>query len=275
MEWLFEIHPKTRIMEEKYITLDKSNIDNEHICCAFSDKKCQEGYALKKEWLKREFDNGYVFRRLDARAKVFLEYVPAEKAWIPVDAPNYLMLNCSWVSGQYKEKGHGKALLQSAIDDAKSQGKYGLATVAGIKKLHFMSDTKWLLKQGFEIVEKLSNGFALLVLKFDDACPTPSFKECVKSGECLEKNGLVAYYTHRCPYTDYYVNGSLCTLAQEHKIPLKIIKIGTMEEAQSSPTPATIFSLFYNGKFITTDLSVCTDKQFEKMLSNVLVNIDK
>lgn len=48
-----------------------------------------------------------------------------------------------------------------------------------------------------------------------------------------------------------------------------------MEEAQSSPTPATIFSLFYNGKFITTDLSVCTDKQFEKMLSNVLVNIDK
>ena len=98
-------------MEEKYITLDKSNIDNEHICCAFSDKKCQEGYALKKEWLKREFDNGYVFRRLDARAKVFLEYVPAEKAWIPVDAPNYLMLNCFWVSGQYKEKGHGKALL--------------------------------------------------------------------------------------------------------------------------------------------------------------------
>lgn len=32
-----------------------------------------------KEWLKKEFDNGYVFRRIDERAKVFIEYGPAEK----------------------------------------------------------------------------------------------------------------------------------------------------------------------------------------------------
>ena len=64
----------------KYITLTEDNIDKEHICCAFSDKKCLEGYESKKEWLKKEFANGYVFRRLDARAKVFIEYVPAEYA---------------------------------------------------------------------------------------------------------------------------------------------------------------------------------------------------
>ena len=27
-------------MEAKYITLTKENIEKEHICCAFSDKKC-------------------------------------------------------------------------------------------------------------------------------------------------------------------------------------------------------------------------------------------
>lgn len=258
------------MMEEKYITLDKNNIDMEHICCAFSDKKCQESYALKKEWLRKEFDNGYVFRRLDARAKVFLEYVPAEKAWIPVDAPNYLMLNCFWVSGQYKGKGHGKALLQSAIDDAKSHGKHGLVTVVGAKKFHFISDAKWLLKQGFEVAEKLSNGFLLLVLKFASTYASPSFKECAKNGECPEKNGLVVYYSHRCPFTEYYVNDSLCILAQKYHILLKIIKLETLEEAQSSPSPATIFSLFYNGKFITTDISVCTEKSFEKMLGTLL-----
>lgn len=251
-------------MEEKYITLDPDNIDKEHICCGFSDKKCQEGYALKKEWLKKEFANGYVFRRLDARAKVFIEYVPAEMAWVPVDAPGYLMLNCLWVSGQYKGKGYGKALLQSAIDDAKSQGKKGLVTVAGTKKFHFMSDAKWLLKQGFEVVEKLPGGFALLALKFDVASPSPSFKECVRSGECEEKNGIVVYYTHRCPFTDYYVNASLGLLAQERDIPLTVIKIETREQAQSSPTPATIFSLFYKGKFVTTDLSICTEKGFHR-----------
>ncbi len=79
-------------MKTKYITLTKENIGTEHICCAFSDKKCKEGYELKKEWLRKEFDNGYLFRRLDERAKVFIEYVPAEKAWVPVNAPGYLII---------------------------------------------------------------------------------------------------------------------------------------------------------------------------------------
>lgn len=64
---------------EKMITLDKANLDQEHICCAISDKKCKDSYELKKDWLRQELDNGYVFRRIDARAKVFMEYGPAEK----------------------------------------------------------------------------------------------------------------------------------------------------------------------------------------------------
>lgn len=251
-------------MDSKYITLTKDNIDTEHICCAFSDKKCSEGYEMKKAWLKKEFDNGYIFRRLDERAKVFIEYVSAEKAWIPVDAPSYLMINCFWVSGQYKGQGHAKGLLQSAIDDAKAQAKTGLVTVVGTKKFHFMSDTKWLLSQGFENIEKLPNGFSLLALKFDKDAPNPSFKESAKTGECEQKEGLVVYYTNRCPFTDYYVNGSLWVLAQENNILLKIIKLETMEQAQAAPTPATIFSAFYNGKFLTTDMSICTESKFKK-----------
>lgn len=253
-------------METKYITLTKENIDREHICCAFSDKKCSEGSEMKKAWLKEEFDNGYVFRRLDARAKVFIEYVHAEKAWTPVDALGYLMINCFWVSGQYKGNGHAKALLQSAIEDAKAQGKNGLVTVVGTKKFHFMSDTKWLLNQGFKSIENLPNGFSLLALKINPTAPNPSFKECVKSGECEHKEGLVVYYTNRCPFTDYYVNGSLWVLAQENNIPLKVIKLETMEQAQACPSPATIFSAFYNGKFLTTDMSICTESRFAKVL---------
>lgn len=261
-------------MEAKYITLTKENIDAEHICCAFSDKKCSEGYALKKAWLKKEFDNGYIFRRLDAKAKVFIEYVSAEKAWVPVDAPNYLMINCLWVSGQYKGNGYAKALLNSAVEDAKAQGKSGLVTVVGTKKFHFMSDTKWLLRQGFETVEKLSDGFSLLALKIDMSAPNPSFKECVRSGECEQKKGLVVYYTNRCPFTDYYVNGSLRVLAEENNIPLKIIKLETREQAQASPSPATIFSVFWQGKFVTTDMSICTESRFKKLLSNS-IQLDK
>jgi len=251
-------------MEIKFITLSKENIEKEHICCGFSDKKCKESYELKKEWLKKEFDNGYIFRRLDERAKVFIEYVPAEKAWIPIDAPNYLMINCFWVSGQYKGKGYAKALLQSAIDDAKQRNKDGLVTVVGTAKFHFMSDTKWLLRQGFETVEKLPYGFSLLALKLNPKAENPKFKESVLSGECENKEGIAVYYTNRCPFTEYYVNTELTKTAANRNLPLKIIKLETMEQAQSAPTPATIFSLFYNGKFVTTDLSAVVDNRFDK-----------
>jgi GNAT superfamily N-acetyltransferase len=253
-------------METKFITLTKETVANEHICCAFSDKKCAQSYALKKEWLKRAFEDGYVFRRLDARAKVFIEYGPAEKAWVPVDAPNYLMINCFWVSGQYKGKGYAKALLQSALDDAAAQGKSGLVTVVGTTKFHFMSDTKWLLRQGFETVEKLPYGFSLLVRKINPSAPNPRFKTSVLSGECPEKNGLAAYFSNRCPFTEYYMYAALEDTALKRNIPLKIIKLETPEQAQSAPSPATVFSLFYNGKFVTTDLSACMDNRFDKVV---------
>jgi predicted GNAT family acetyltransferase len=256
-------------MEAKFITLTKDNIDKAHICCAFSDKKCQNSYESKKKWLKNEFDNGYVFRRLDERAKVFIEYCPAGKAWIPVIAPNYLMINCFWVSGQYKGKGYAKALLQTAIDDARQQEKDGLVTIAGTAKLPFMSDTKWLLRQGFETVEKLSYGFSLLALKFNPQAAKPKFNESVSSGECSDKNGLVVYYSNRCPFTEYHVSEELIKTAGNRKLPLKIIKLETMEQAQSAPTPATIFSLFYNGKFVTTDISVCMNSRFDKIIHRV------
>ena len=40
-----------------YIRITKDNIDKEHICCAMSGKQS----IGKKEWMKREFDDGLVF----------------------------------------------------------------------------------------------------------------------------------------------------------------------------------------------------------------------
>ena len=42
-----------------------------------------------------------------------------------------------------------KELLKTAIEVAKHQALGGLVTIVGTKKFHFMSDTKWFLKQGF------------------------------------------------------------------------------------------------------------------------------
>jgi GNAT superfamily N-acetyltransferase len=254
---------------EKIVQLTTENIEQEHICCAISDKKCKESYKAKKEWLKKEFENGYVFRRLDARAKVFIEYGPAEKAWVPVTAPGYFMVNCFWVSGQYKGKGYGKELLRLALEDAKQQGKNGLVTVTGVKKFHFMSDAKWLLRQGFEPVQQVDQGFSLLALKIKPGAESPRFNEPVVNGQIGNQEGLVAYYSDRCPYSGYHVNVSLVETARKRNLPLERIKLETMEQAQSAPTPATVFSLFYKGRFVTTDVSACLDSRFDKIMDKI------
>lgn len=53
---------------------------------------------------------------------------------------------------------------------------------------------------------------------------------------------------------------------EKESTPLKVIKLETMEQAQAAPTPATIFSLFLDGKFVTTDISVCMDSRFDKIV---------
>ena len=172
--------------------------------------------------------NGYVFRQLDERAKVLIEYGPAEKTRVPVKAPNYIMIGCFWVSGKYKKNGHGKALLQEVIEAAKSQGRDGLVTVVGTEKFHFMSDTKWFMRQGFEVCKNTSSGFSLISMDFDKSVKQPFLKNSVKSGECSVKKGLVAYYSNRCPYSEYHVKESLVETADKRNLPLKFVKIETI-----------------------------------------------
>ena len=250
------------------IDLTEKNIDNEHICCAISDKKCIDGYNLKKSWIKKEFLNGFKFRRLDARAKVFIEYGESVYAWAPVtDDTNYLLIQCLWVSGSYKEKGYGKELLSGAIEDAKKEKKDGILIIVGTKKMHFMCDTKWILKQGFETIDTTESGFSLLSYKINKDAKNPKFTDTVKNEKLKIKEGLLVYYSNRCPFTDYHINTSLKETVSKRNLTASIVKLESFEDAKSSPAPSSIFSLFYNGKFITTDISVCMDSRFDKIMS--------
>jgi len=248
-----------------YITLNKNNIKDEHICCAFSDKKCKESYEAKKSWLNSQIDKDFIFEKLDERAKVFMETVPSSEAWVPIKADDYLYIGCFWVSGKYKKQGHGKALLENAIKRCKDLNLKGLVTIVGKKKMHFMSDTKWLLKQGFEIIDETEDGFLLVGLNLSDNNFNAKFNDCVKN-KIPNENKCVVYYSNRCPFSEYHVLNSLPESCKKRGIDLEINKLNSIEEAQTSPTPATIFSLFYKGNFITTDISSCMDSRFDKYI---------
>lgn len=106
-----------------YIRVTKENIDREHICCAMSGKQS----LAKKEWLKQRFEEGLVFYRSAERGKCFIEYIPAENAWVPIDAAGWLYINCLWVSGSLKGHGYSSELLEECLRDAKAQGKTAFA----------------------------------------------------------------------------------------------------------------------------------------------------
>ena len=65
-----------------YIQVTPENIDKEHICCAISGEKDPQVIS-KKQWLKDRMEEGLVFLKGDIRGKCFIEYIPAEKAWVP------------------------------------------------------------------------------------------------------------------------------------------------------------------------------------------------
>ena len=99
-----------------YIRITKENIDREHICCAMSGKQS----IVKKEWLRQRFEEGLVFYRSEERGKCFIEYIPAENAWVPIMADGWLYINCLWVSGSMKGHGYSNDLLEECIRDARA-----------------------------------------------------------------------------------------------------------------------------------------------------------
>lgn len=248
-----------------YLTLTPETLPGAHICCAFSDSKCAAGTAAKKAWLAREYQQGWRFHRLDARAKVFVEYGPAATAWLPVEADDAMMMGCFWVSGRYARNGHGRALLDHVMAETRAAGLRQVVTLAGRRKFHFLSDGKWLKAQGFTVADRLDSGFELLARDLGGAAP-PRFADNARRAE-VEPAGVSVWYSDRCPYAGFHVTRSLPEACKAHGLALHLHKIETRAQARAAPTPATIFSLFLNGRFVTTDLGTCLPARFDKMLA--------
>ena len=159
----------------KYIHITKENIDKEHICCAMSGKQA----LAKKEWLKQRFDEGLVFYRSEERGKCFIEYIPAENAWVPIEAGGWLYINCLWVSGSLKGHGYSSELLSECIRDAKEQGKKGICILcAEGRKREFLADPKFLKYKGFKVADISDCGINLMIQRM---CQT---SESQRNGLC-------------------------------------------------------------------------------------------
>ena len=95
-------------MDTEFINLTTENLANEHLCCIIRSKKSHPGVEAKRQWLSERLREGHVFRKLDAKATVFIEYAPLETAWVPINGTTICIFIAYGLLAVTKEKDMGK-----------------------------------------------------------------------------------------------------------------------------------------------------------------------
>jgi predicted GNAT family N-acyltransferase len=252
----------------KIIEINKNNIDEEHICCAIGNDKINQSRAIiKKNWMKECFKEGLIFKRLDDRGKIFIEYMPIEKVWKPIIGKNFMIINCLWVSGKFKGQKISTKLLNECLNDSKKQKMDGVAVVSSTKVKPFLTDKKFYEHNGFEVVDSANPYFELLVLKFNKNVKNPEFTKNAKQGTCDNKKGFTFIYSNQCPFMDEYVK-LLSNICKNKIIPCVVINLKNCKEAQAKASPFGTLGIYYNGEFKTHELM--PEKKFEKFIEDII-----
>lgn len=237
-------------MADDFVNLTTENLPHEHLCCIIRSRKPHRGIDAKRQWLADRLKEGHVFRKLNAKATVFIEYAPLETAWVPVTGENYYYLYCLWATGSDKGKGYGRELMEYCIADAREKGKSGICMLGAKKQKHWLSDQSFAKKFGFEVADATDNGYELLALSFDGT--TPRFAQNVKNLE-IESKDLTIYYDMQCPYVCQNIE-MIRQYCEINGIPLTLIQVDTLQKAKELPCVFNNWAVFYQGKFETVNL---------------------
>ncbi|MCD7932423.1 MAG: GNAT family N-acetyltransferase [Tannerellaceae bacterium] len=237
-------------MNPTFVNLTTENLSDEHVCCIIRSKKLHPGIDAKRTWLANRLKEGHVFRKLNEKATVFIEYAPLETAWVPIVGDNYYYIYCLWVLGNYKGKGYGKSLLEYCVNDARQKGKSGICMLGAHKQKAWLSDQSFAKKYGFEVVDITGNGYELLALSFDGT--VPKFAPNAKNPK-IENKELTIYYTMQCPYI-YQTIERTKQYCETNNVPVSLIRVNTLQQAKELPCVFNNWAVFYKGNFQTVNL---------------------
>ena len=229
------------------------DIDSSNLCdygyCGYKGPK-QEGYRRKTEWLKKRFAEGMrleVLHAPDEGAVGFIEYIPGEYTWRPIDALGYLTIHCIMIHRKkYKQGGYGSLLLETCLRDAKKVKANGVAVVTS--KGTWMAGSGLFLKHGFEPVDSAPPSFELLVKKMKKG-PLPRFRGGWEKRARSYGKGLVIIRSDQCPCVAKSTDDILDT-AKALGVSARVKELRTCKQARNAPSPYGIFNIVYDGRVI-------------------------
>ncbi|WP_394925871.1 GNAT family N-acetyltransferase [uncultured Robinsoniella sp.] len=237
-------------MNTDFVNLTTENLMDEHLCCIIRSKKAHPGIDAKRQWLSERLKEGHVFRKLNEKATVFIEYAPLETAWVPITGDNYYYVYCLWATGEHKGKGYGKALMEYCLADAREKGKSGICMLGSKKQKSWLSDQAFAKKFGFEVVDTTDDEYELLALSFDGT--TPKFTQKAKKQK-IENKELTIYYDMQCPYVSQYIK-MIQQYCEVNDVPVSFIHVDTLQKAKDLPCVFNNWGVFYKGNFETVNL---------------------
>jgi hypothetical protein len=235
--------------EYKIISVTAENVDEYGFFCV--KNKTHPGYIAKLEWLQKRFKEGLkikLIKNSDNKTAGFIEYIPGEHTWRVINAPDYYIIHCLWVSSnKFSFKGMASDLINDCVEDARANKKAGVAVVT--------SDGPWMagkevyIKNGFEIVDETRTYFQLMVMKTGKA-KNPSFP--TNWDQRLKKfDGLQIVYTNQCPYIGKAIE-ELPPVAKKYGVNLKLVELKNSKEAREKmPLPYGVVNFLYNGKLLS------------------------
>lgn len=236
---------KRMIDEITVIDVTEENVFEVGIFCI--KNKDAPGYKSKIDWFMSNAANGLKIKIAATKKQQlgFIEYVPAEYAWRPIKADNYLFVQCiALFIKTARNKAVGTALLNKCIDDAMREKKFGVCVVTSDGA--WMANRRLFEKNSFQKTDTLDR-FELLVKKFDQNSPDPKLIDWRKRQSKYQGWNLI--YSDQCPWHQKSVT-DLKQSALEKGIDLKVTKLNSAQEAQQAPSGFGVFSLLNDGKLL-------------------------
>ncbi|MDY6796301.1 MAG: GNAT family N-acetyltransferase [Actinomycetota bacterium] len=231
-----------------------TNAENisEYAICTYKNPRL-EGYQRKMAWLKERYPEGLRFRIMHDRDNGTvgtIEYIPGDETWRAVEAAGYMVVHCLFIiPKEYKGKGHGSMMLEECMKDAGEEGMYGVAAVT--RKGTWMAGKELFCKSGFEVVDKAPPDFELVVRKFKQKSPSPSFTDDWEKRLERYGSGLTILRSDQCPAVAKPLKEIILAARDDYGMEPRVIEVTDAGESRQAPSAyGAVFSLVYDGRLL-------------------------
>ncbi len=235
------------------ITLDFKNYEQISLCC------CDEiSEPIKKKWLQNHMQDGVVYRR-SAEDASFMEYMPGEDAWCPVEAPQVMFIHFFHVDQNAKA---AKTLMRECIADCRIKGRKGLAAMVSESPRPLLPEAELLHSFGFQSCDQWGK-YQLYYLPLEEDAEPPHFM--INTENVSSRKGVTVYYSDQCPSISSRIE-TILSWVRHCGEPYEIIKVDIPREKEDldrddiirpkeMPHPYTMYAVFLDGRFLTDDIN--------------------